>query len=263
MKKNAILDLENIFVSQDNKDIRAKIKALIGYDIPSIINAWANHLGYANLQNKDITKLLLDANILDDEYIKFLQSLQAMKNTTNRLSKQDFISLFKELLANTGSMDSALPYIEDIINYLGQSLYLVILSGLDVQPFSFMDLKAKHQQATYKNPQNQAETINQLEYTAHPRIRSLKVKQTIKPPPPEQPAQTTQAQTQQPAQQTDQTAQTTQTTQAQTTQTEQKQYIAWPPDAQYWWTANDGTKYPGKVTSNGNAYWDGYEWRMV
>ena len=182
--------LENIFISQDNQDIRAKIKSLIGYDIPSIIDAWANHLGYENLQNKDITQLLLKANILDDEFSKFLQSLQAIKSTKNRMSKQEFLSLFKELLANAGSMDNAMPYIEDIITYLGHALYIVMLSGLDVKPFSFMLLKAKHQQATYKNPQNQAETINQLEYTAHPRIKSLKVKQTIKPPPPEQqPAQ--------------------------------------------------------------------------
>ena len=183
MKEKAIL--EKIFVSQDNKDIRAKIKALIGYDIPSIIDAWANHLGYQTLYDKDITELLLKANILDDEFLKFLQSLQAIKATTNRIPKNDFISLFKELLANTGYMDNALPYIEDIIHYLGQALYIVMISGLDVKPFSFMLLKAKHQQATYKNPQNQAETIKQLEYTAHARIKSLKVKQTIKPPPPQ------------------------------------------------------------------------------
>jgi len=181
--------LENIFISQDNQDIRAKIKSLIGYDIPSIIDAWANHLGYENLQNKDITQLLLNANILDDEFSKLLQSLQAIKSTTNRISKNDFISLFKTLISNAGSMDNALPYIEDIITYLGHALYIVMLSGLDVKPFSFMLLKAKHQQATYKNPQNQAETINQLEYTAHPRIKSLKVKQTIKPQTAQQPAQ--------------------------------------------------------------------------
>jgi len=180
--------LENIFISQDNQDIRAKIKSLIGYDIPSIIDAWANHLGYENLQNKDITQLLLNANILDDEFSKLLQSLQAIKSTTNRISKNDFISLFKTLISNAGSMDNALPYIEDIITYLGHALYIVMLSGLDVKPFSFMLLKAKHQQATYKNPQNQAETINQLEYTAHARIRSLKVKQAVKPAPQQQPA---------------------------------------------------------------------------
>jgi len=178
MKEKAIL--ENIFISQDNQDIRSKIKSLIGYDIPSIIEAWANYIGYENLQNKDIAELLLNANILDDEFIKFLQSLQAIKSTTNRLQKQDFISLFKTLISNTGYMDSTLPYIEDIINYLGYTLYLIMLSGLDVKPFSFMLLKAKHQQATYKNPQNQAETINQLEYTAHARVKSLKVKQAIK-----------------------------------------------------------------------------------
>jgi hypothetical protein len=195
MKEKAIL--EKIFVSQDNQDIRSKIKALIGNDIPSIIDAWANHLGYENLQNKDITELLLKANILDDEFIKFLQSLQAIKSTTNRMSKQEFLSLFKELISNTGYMDSALPYIEDIITYLGHALYLVMLSGLDVKPFSFVLLKAKHQQTLYKNPQNQAETIKQIEYTAHARIKGIKVKQTIKPPPLEQPVQQQAQQTQQ------------------------------------------------------------------
>lgn len=195
MKEKAIL--EKIFVSQDNQDIRSKIKALIGNDIPSIIDAWANHLGYENLQNKDITELLLKAIILDDEFIKFLQSLQAIKSTTNRMSKQEFLSLFKELISNTGYMDSALPYIEDIITYLGHALYLVMLSGLDVKPFSFVLLKAKHQQTLYKNPQNQAETIKQIEYTAHARIKGIKVKQTIKPPPLEQPVQQQAQQTQQ------------------------------------------------------------------
>ena len=188
--------LENIFISQDNQDIRAKIKSLIGYDIPSIIDAWANHLGYENLQNKDITQLLLNANILDDEFSKLLQSLQAIKSTTNRISKNDFISLFKTLISNTG-MDNALPYIEDIITYLGHALYLVMISGLDVKPFSFMLLKAKHQQTLYKNPQNQSESIKQIEYTAHARIKGIKVKQTIKPPPPEQPVQQQVQQTQQ------------------------------------------------------------------
>jgi hypothetical protein len=187
MKEKAIL--EKIFVSQDNKDIRSKIKSLIGYDIPSIVEAWANYIGYENLQNKDITELLLNANILDDEFIKFLQSLQAIKSTKNRMSKQEFLSLFKELISNTGYMYSALPYIEDIITYLGHALYLVMLSGLDVKPFSFVLLKAKHQQTLYKNPQNQSESIKQIEYTAHARIKGIKVKQTIKPPPPEQPAQ--------------------------------------------------------------------------
>ena len=230
--------LENIFISQDNKDIRAKIKSLIGYDIPSIVDAWANHLGYENLQNQDIAKLLLDANILDDEYLKFLQSLQSIKATTNRLQKQDFISLFKTLISNTGYMYSTLPYIEDIINYFGYALYLVMLSGLDVKPFSFMLLKAKHQQATYKNPQNQAETINQLEYTAHPRIRSLKVKQAIKPTP-------------------------TQTTQA-PTQTQKREYIAWPPDATTTYRDPNGYRvYPAKQTAEGMEYWDGYEWHLV
>jgi hypothetical protein len=37
MKEKAIL--EKIFVSQDNQNIRSKIKSLIGYDIPSIIEA--------------------------------------------------------------------------------------------------------------------------------------------------------------------------------------------------------------------------------
>jgi len=214
--------LENIFISQDNQDIRAKIKSLIGYDIPSIIDAWANHLGYENLQNKDIADLLLNANILDDEYLKFLQSLQAIKSTTNKLSKQDFISLFKALISNTG-MDNALPYIEDIITYLGHALYLIMLSGLDVKPFGFMLLKAKHQQATYKNPQNQAETINQLEYTAHPRIKSLKVKQTIKPPP------------------------------------AQQEQISWPPDATFWWWEN-GKRYPAKEVGPYTYLWNGKEW---
>jgi len=195
MKEKAIL--EKIFVSQDNQDIRSKIKALIGYDIPSIIEAWANHLGYENLQNKDITELLLKANILDDEFAKFLQSLQAIKSTKNRISKQEFLSLFKELISNTGYMYSALPYIEDIITYLGHALYLVILSGLDVKPFSFVLLKAKHQQTLYKNPQNQSESIKQIEYTAHARIKGIKVKQTIKPPPLEQPVQQQAQQTQQ------------------------------------------------------------------
>jgi len=188
--------LENIFISQDNQDIRAKIKSLIGYDIPSIIDAWANYLGYENLQNKDITELLLNANILDDEFSKFLQSLKAIKSTTNRISKEEFISLFKTLISNTG-MDNALPYIEDIITYLGHALYLVMISGLDVKPFSFMLLKAKHQQTLYKNPQNQSESIKQIEYTAHARIKGIKVKQTIKPPPPEQPVQQQVQQTQQ------------------------------------------------------------------
>jgi hypothetical protein len=189
--------LENIFISQDNQDIRAKIKSLIGYDIPSIIDTWTNHLGYENLQNKDITQLLLNANILDDEFSKFLQSLQAIKSTTNRMSKEDFISLFKTLISNTGYMYNALPYIEDIITYLGHALYLVMLSGLDVKPFSFMLLKAKHQQTLYKNPQDQSESIKQIDYTAHARIKCIKVKQTIKPPPPEQPAQQQAQQTQQ------------------------------------------------------------------
>jgi hypothetical protein len=96
------------------------------------------------------------------------------------MSKQEFLSLFKELISNTGYMDSALPYIEDIITYLGHALYLVILSGLDVKPFSFVLLKAKHQQTLYKNPQNQSETIKQIEYTAHAKIKSLKVKQNHK-----------------------------------------------------------------------------------
>jgi hypothetical protein len=189
--------LENIFVSQDNKDIRAKIKSLIGYDIPSIVEAWANYIGYQTLYDNDITELLLKASILDDEFAKFLQSLQAIKSTKNRMSKQEFLSLFKELISNTGYMYSALPYIEDIITYLGHALYLVILSGIDVKPFSFMLLKAKHQQATYKNPQNQSESIKQIEYTAHARIKGIKVKQTIKSPPPEQPAQQQAQQTQQ------------------------------------------------------------------
>jgi len=188
--------LENIFISQDNKDIRSKIKSLIGYDIPSIIDAWANHLGYENLQNKDITELLLKANILDDEFAKFLQSLQALKTTKNRISKDEFISLFKTLISNTGYIYNALPYIEDIITYLGHALYLVMLSGLDVKPFSFVLLKAKHQQTLYKNPQNQSESIKQIEYTAHARIKGIKVKQTIKPPP-TQPAQQQTQQTQQ------------------------------------------------------------------
>jgi hypothetical protein len=195
MKEKAIL--EKIFVSQDNQDIRSKIKALIGYDIPSIIEAWANYIGYQTLYNNDITELLLKANILDDEFAKFLQSLQAIKSTKNRISKQEFLSLFKELISNTGYMYSAPPYIEDIITYLGHALYLVILSGLDVKPFSFVLLKAKHQQTLYKNPQNQSESIKQIEYTAHARIKGIKVKQTIKPPPPEQPAQQQAQQTQQ------------------------------------------------------------------
>jgi len=70
MKEKAIL--EKIFVSQDNQDIRSKIKALIGNDIPSIIEAWANYIGYQTLYNNDITELLLKANILDDEFAKFL-----------------------------------------------------------------------------------------------------------------------------------------------------------------------------------------------
>jgi hypothetical protein len=235
MKEKAIL--EKIFVSQDNQDIRSKIKALIGNDIPSIIEAWANYIGYQTLYNNDITELLLKANILDDEFAKFLQSLQAIKSTKNRMSKQEFLSLFKELIFNTGYMYSALPYIEDIITYLGHALYLVILSGLDVKPFSFMLLKAKHQQATYKNPQNQAETINQLEYTAHPRIRSLKVKQAIKPTP-------------------------TQTTQA-PTQTQKREYIAWPPDATTTYRDPNGYRvYPAKQTAEGMEYWDGYEWHV-
>jgi len=195
MKEKAIL--EKIFVSQDNQDIRSKIKSLIGYDIPSIIEAWANYIGYQTLYNNDITELLLKANILDDEFAKFLQSLQAIKSTKNRISKQEFLSLFKELISNTGYMYSALPYIEGIITCLGHALYLVILSGLDVKPFSFVLLKAKHQQTLYKNPQNQSESIKQIEYTAHARIKGIKVKQTIKPPPPEQPAQQQAQQTQQ------------------------------------------------------------------
>ena len=183
MKEKAIL--EKIFVSQDNKDIRSKIKSLIGYDIPSIIDVWANHLGYENLQNKDITELLLNANILDDEFAKFLQSLQALKTTKNRISKDELISLFKTLISNTGYMDNALPYIEDIITYLGHALYLVILSGLDLKPFSFVLLKAKHQQTLYKNPQNQSESIKQIEYTAHARIKGIKVKEAVKPSSPD------------------------------------------------------------------------------
>jgi len=239
--------LENIFISQDNQDIRAKIKSLIGYDIPSIIDAWANHLGYENLQNKDITQLLLKANILDDEFSKFLQSLQAIKSTTNRLSKNDFISLFKTLISNAGSMDSALPYIEDIINYLGYALYIVMLSGLDVKPFSFMLLKAKHQQATYKNPwspQAEAESINQLEYTAHARIKSLKVKQTIKP-------QTAPAQQKTASQQTEPQKTAPQPAQQQPA----KQQIEWPPGAQFWW---DG--HPAKSDGPYLSIWNGKEW---
>ncbi|MGC8677830.1 MAG: hypothetical protein ACP5UF_06415 [Hydrogenobaculum sp.] len=77
MKEKAIL--EKIFVSQDNKDIRSKIKSLIGYNLPSIIEAWASFVGYETLYNKDIMELLLKASILDDEFVKFLQSLQAIK----------------------------------------------------------------------------------------------------------------------------------------------------------------------------------------
>ncbi|MGC8650015.1 MAG: hypothetical protein ACP5S8_03480 [Hydrogenobaculum sp.] len=183
MKEKAIL--EKIFVSQDNKDIRSKIKSLIGYDLPSIIEAWASFVGYETLYNKDITELLLKASILDDEFVKFLQSLQAIKSTTNRISKKDFISLFKELISNTGYMGSTLPYIEDIITYLGHALYLVMLSGLDVKIFSFMLIKAKHQQTVYKNPQIQSQSIKQIEYTAHVRIKGIKVKEAVKQLPPD------------------------------------------------------------------------------
>ncbi len=179
MKEKALL--EKIFVSQDNKDIRSKIKSLIGYDVPSIVEAWASFVGYDTLYNKDITELLLTSNVLDDEFAKFLQSLQAIKSTTNRISKKDFISLFKELIANTGYMSSTIPYLEDILNYLGYAIYLTSLSGLDVKVFSFMLLKAKHQQTIYKNPQNQQEQINQIEYTAHVRIKGIKVKKLVKP----------------------------------------------------------------------------------
>ncbi|ACG56919.1 hypothetical protein HY04AAS1_0227 [Hydrogenobaculum sp. Y04AAS1] len=183
MKEKAIL--EKIFVSQDNKDIRSKIKSLIGYDIPSIIEAWVNYVGYKTLYDKDITELLLKANILDDEFAKFLQSLQAIKSTKNRISKKEFLSLFKELISNTGYMANALPYIEDIITYIGHALYLIMLSGLDVKPFSFMLLKAKHQQTLYKNPQNQSGSIKQIEYTAHAKIKGIKVKEAVKQSPPD------------------------------------------------------------------------------
>ena len=53
----------------------------------------------------------------------------------------------------------------------------------------FVLLKAKHQQTLYKNPQNQSESIKQIEYTAHARIKGIKVKQTIKPQTAQQTAQ--------------------------------------------------------------------------
>lgn len=183
MKEKTIL--EKIFVSQDNKDIRSKIKSLIGYDVPSIVEAWTNYVGYEALYDKDITELLLKTNILDDEFAKFLQSLQAIKSTTNRISKKEFVSLFKELISNTGYMADIVPYIEDIITYLGHALFLVMLSGLDVKIFSFMLLKAKHQQTVYKNPQAQAQSIKQIEYTAHARIKGIKVKEAMKQLPPD------------------------------------------------------------------------------
>ncbi|GAB6078800.1 hypothetical protein [Hydrogenobaculum acidophilum] len=177
MKEKTLL--EKIFVSQDNQDVRAKIKSLIGYDIPSIVEVWANYVGYDTLYDKDIAELLLTSNILDDEFVKFLQSLRAIKLTSNRISKKDFVNLFKELISNTGYMSSALPYIEDILNYLGYAIYLTMLSSLDVKIFSFMLLKAKHQQTIYKNPQNQSQSIKQIEYTAHARIKGIKVKETM------------------------------------------------------------------------------------
>ncbi len=173
--------LEKIFVSSNSTDVRSKIKSLIGYDIPSIVEAWASYVGYDGLYDKDVSELLLKSNILDDEFLKFLQSLQAIKATKSRISKKDFVSLFKELISNTGYMSSALPYLEDIINYLGHALYLTMLSGLDVKVFSFMLLKAKHQQTTYKNPQNPNQQVKQIEYTAHARVRALKVKESVKP----------------------------------------------------------------------------------
>ncbi len=173
--------LNKILVSNKSTDIRSKIKSLIGSDVPSIIQAWANFKGYDALHGKNIVSLLLYDKILDDDFQKFLTSLQNIKATSNRLSKKDFISLFKTLINDAG-MDSVSPYVEEIINYLGYAIYLVIFSGLDLKVFNFMLLKAKYQDSTYKDPQNSqdpSKDVKEILCSAHIKFKALRVKRRV------------------------------------------------------------------------------------
>lgn len=170
LSKNTLL--ENIFVSNDNTDIRAKIKSLIGYDIPNIVRVWAENKGYWYFKDKDILDELLKANILDDEFQKLLISLKNIKSTQDRLTKSQFIDLLKTLFENTG-MSEIVPYTNDIITHIGFFVYLCVLSGISIRPFNFMLLKAKYQQKTYKDPKGN--DINGLEYTAHIKFKGLKL----------------------------------------------------------------------------------------
>ncbi len=115
--------LYNLYVSDNNADVRSKLKAFIGSDPSKLINALANFLGYEKISNGNLAGLVIESHILDGGLQKFLQSLINIKATNDTLLKDDFTDLFYTMIQNS-VIDTYMikSQIQEIINYFGYSL---------------------------------------------------------------------------------------------------------------------------------------------